>query len=371
MKTSTHQSPLLNKWENDELRYSHVWEDFTCLEQLMAQEGLSNPKTVLTIASAGENALSFCCKGNSTIIALDLSSLQIQLGFLKKSAISTLCLEEYLIFIGLNSDKKETWQKIWKKVEAILPDERREFWRENQAHLELGVAHQGRLDRYFKKFRDQIFPQIWSSDDFQSIINAEDAQSQLMAFGKGDGDILKKAVSDFFSQQALSEEGRHESQFKYVEKKNIGSQFLKNFQQVISRDLVHQNPYLELFLTGRITPDSSHPLYAENTYKKIQNNLDQIQFRAQDLESFLSQTDQSFDFMNFSDVFEYLSPEQAENLYQLAAKKLNPGGVLAYWTLLVDRHPQTPLLQYCSSSENISKKDQTWFYSQFLGYKRV
>ena len=372
MTTQSHQSPLLEKWENDELRYSHVWEDFRCLNELMNTEGLpTSSGSILTISSAGENALSLSCKGKRTIYAMDLSFLQIQLSELKKSAIISLGLEDYLRFVGLKQASPEERHALWEQIQKCLPGQSAEFWAQSREKWEDGIIHKGRLDKYFKKFREKVYPIVWHKDAFEFLIHSKTLKEQIQAFQSGDMDVLKQAVTEFFSQQALSQEGRHESQFQYVEKKNIGPIFLKNFQKVIARDLVSQNPYLQLFLTGHVRSDSIHPLYNPDDYESIKSNLENVHFKLHDLESFLSETDQTFDFMNFSDVFEYLSPEEAEKLFQLAASKLNPGGLLAYWTLLVDRKPETKDLGYCPSSEDISNKDQTWFYSRFYGFKKV
>lgn len=339
MEPNIETSPLLQQWTQDELRYSFVWEDFGSIVKLLQQEQ-ARPHNILTIASAGENALQFLALDPQKVVAIDLNSTQIDLVNTKISLIQKLDRHSYLQAVGLkNSD---------------------------------GIVHSGRLDQYFLKFRKMVLPKIWSEDDFEKLLNASDLQEQLKAFRSGQLSLLKDLVSQFFSKSALSQEGRHESQFKYVHEENIGPKFLQRFLQVIQRDLVAENAFLQLFLSGHIrdnTPDFAFS--DESQYQKIKANIDRIQTQRRDLESFLATTHQTFDFMNFSDVFEYLSESEAEHLFQLAYDKLQPGGWLTYWTLLVDRKPNQSRFVKCENLERIHAQEKTWFYSHFMAFKKT
>jgi S-adenosylmethionine-diacylglycerol 3-amino-3-carboxypropyl transferase len=72
------------------------------------------------------------------------------------------------------------------------------------------------------------------------------------------------------------------------------------------------------------------------------------------------------DKINFSDVFEYLSPQQTTEALAVAATALKPGGRICYWNLLVERQCPPELSdrirQLRDLGDTLWKRDRSWFY---------
>ncbi len=66
------------------IRYSQVWEDHTMLEQGLC---ITEDDNVLSIASAGCNALALLLQGANSVTAVDLNATQTSVLHLKKAAI--------------------------------------------------------------------------------------------------------------------------------------------------------------------------------------------------------------------------------------------------------------------------------------------
>ncbi len=370
-------SPLLKKWNTEELRYSFVWEDINCLLGAMQKFEMS-PKRILSIGSSGDNAIGMLAVDPEEIVVIDLSPAQLALVELKKAGLTELKFEEFLLFFmgspGADADH------LYRKCRGKISASNRDYWDQNREMLWGGIHLQGRLDQYFQKFRRQVLPLIWSADDFRALIVAPNLKEQATIWARGNQEILKSVVAQFFSRAALSREGRHESQFAYVEQSDIGPKFLERFMELISTQLIGENPYLTYFLTGKPGPPLSHPLWNESDFQLLRSRAERITLVCQDVESYLQLQqpdpirsgaaklkDLKFDFMNLSDLFEYLSEEQTAALFRQLADCLARAGRLGYWKLLVDRRPNLKSLREVTSQVS----DRTWFYSAFSIFEKA
>ena len=108
-------------------------------------------------------------------------------------------------------------------------------------------------------------------------------------------------------------------------------------------------------------------LRRENYYK-IKPNLNKIELVYGDL---LAIKDQNFDFMNLSDIFEYMSGEDFKKNVRHIAKIANKGARIAYWNQQNKRYIDDS--RFVFDEENSSKlfeKNQSWFYRDFCLYKK-
>jgi S-adenosylmethionine-diacylglycerol 3-amino-3-carboxypropyl transferase len=200
-----------------------------------------------------------------------------------------------------------------------------------------------------------------------NLVRSETLEEQLEWWNKGNLALLPVVVSDFFNKTPLSLHGRDSIQMKFVKEENLGPVVLQRFLNLLKGQLVSTNPYMYYFLTGEpLLSDAAIPLFRASDYLNIRARLDCVELITGDLESYLGSTAQRFDFMNLSDIFEYLDDAHCEALFKSIAKHLQPKGAVAYWNLFVDRLPRHSLRINQALSQAISREDQTWFYSNFL-----
>jgi S-adenosylmethionine-diacylglycerol 3-amino-3-carboxypropyl transferase len=359
------KSPLLERWVEDQLRYSNVWEDYLCLEG--AARTMERPmRSALSIGGAGDNALSLLLFNPERLVILDLSPAQMALVELKIAAIRHLTFNEFLNLFGyLQTEPGRA--ELLERLQPHLSEGARDFWHVRRNLLNDGIAESGRLDGYFKKFRDLVLGQVWKAETFAAMVHAPNLEDQVRHWQSGDLKLLKLAVGEFFSKSSLSKEGRHASQFQYVNQEDIGPIFLRKFSRLIETKLISENPYMYRFLTGHVfLGRHSPPLLRETDFAVIRSRLDAVEPVCMDVESYLSRSIEQFDFMNLSDVFEYLSDLEAERLFRLAARHMTFEGRLAYWTLLVDRRPAAGFRIHENASARLTEADRTWFYSHFF-----
>ncbi|MCB0421136.1 MAG: DUF3419 family protein [Bdellovibrionales bacterium] len=358
----TFQQVVLDSTEH--IRYSYIWEDYSLLKKAVEVHS-SHFEKALIIGGSGDNALSLLASPLEKLVIVDLNPAQMVLIRLKISAIARLSFEEFLELFGYMDSLNR--RSLFQKVSGDLDAETKSYWQRNFHLVERGLCDQGRLEAYFKKFREQVLVHIIDRRKMNSLLTAQTIEEQYKIWSSLDLPRLLKESEKFFSQSALSHEGRDASQFQYVNESNVGKTQFYRLQKILGKQLIRENPYLHFFLTGRpLVGRASYPLLEKEGYLHIRNHLDSIELHCQELGSFLSETSDRFDFIALSDIFEYLSPEESEQLFESLVQKTENNGVLTYWSLFVERWPLAKKwIADKKLSATLTHEDRTWFYSQF------
>ena len=139
------------------IRYAQVWED---AEILIKGLRINENDNVLSIASAGENALSLLTQNPKKVYAIDLNENQIACTELKKMAYKYLEYEECMKLIGVFDceDRLSLYNKIKEHLEykvMIYFDSHEEF-------IKNGIIHMGKFEHYFQIFGQKVLPIIHS-----------------------------------------------------------------------------------------------------------------------------------------------------------------------------------------------------------------
>ena len=103
----------------------------------------------------------------------------------------------------------------------------------------------------------------------------------------------------------------------------------------------------------------------------IRAALDRVEWRVQALEDVLAElAPKSVDGFNLSDIFEYMSEANAEQLLQALARVARPGARLVYWNMLAPRSRPDSLAQVLKPrpdlAEPLFRQDKAWFYSRLI-----
>ena len=113
-------SEIADKADFDHIRYAQLWEDADVLTQ-----GLGNcaGQTLVSICSAGDNALAMLTLDPEKVVVVDLSPAQIACLRLRMAAFKTLSHPEFLRLMGArpSSDRPEILKKV---VQTLEPDTR-------------------------------------------------------------------------------------------------------------------------------------------------------------------------------------------------------------------------------------------------------
>jgi len=354
------KTEIENRAKFDLIRYAQVWEDADLLiEALNIKEG----DTVLSIASAGDNAFALLAQNPAKVYAVDISGAQIACCELRKAMYRHLSHKEHLLFGGVvrgDMDRVAVFQKL-----DLLP-EVKEYWEHNIILIQKGFMTQGKFERYFSLFRKKALPLVHSKRRIAKLLEPKSDEERRVFYNKiWNNQRWKMMFRVFFSRFVMGRLGRDKEFFKFVEG-SVADRILSRAKHALSVLDPSQNPYIHYILNGEYTTVFPYSLREEN-YDKIRNNLDKIEFRKISIEQFITEFDGKINAFNLSDIFEYMTQDGMDTLYENLLQKAADDARFAYWNMLVPRK--------CSKKFNVETdekqneqyllKDKAFFYSKF------
>lgn len=347
----------------EQIRYSQVWEDQAVLREALAVQ--KNEK-VLSIASAGCNALSLLTNEPAKLVALDISPAQLALTELKLQGIQWLDYADFLSLMGI-----QTYQQgLLEQLLPSLSENARLYWQKHAHLIESGLIHCGRLDQFFTRWADQHLSRFLSLDIITGFLK-NDPEAEKYVLEKVASNEFVESFKSYFSEENIAAKGRDPAQFKYVTKHALEDGLLARFSNMLTQPERKSNFYLQYLLLGQYQTPTNLPFYAQEAiFQQLKPRVADIELVCFSLEDYLlSQPDGYFDKANLSNIFEYMSEEQTDALLTLLARKMKKGGRIAYWNLFCPRR-SSPALQTLwhhetALSEQLHLRDNNWFYSAF------
>jgi len=358
------KSEIESRARFDIVRYSQVWEDADLLIEAL---NLKEDDVVLSIASAGDNAFSLLAQNPAKVYAVDLSAAQIACCELRKAMYLQLSHKEHLIFGGVVSGDMDRIA-VFKTLN--LSPETKQFWDENIEIIKKGFMTQGKFEMYFALFRNKLIPFIHNRRTIANLLSPKGDNERKTFYEKTWNNLRWKMMFRvFFSRYVMGRLGRDKEFFKFVEG-SVADRILSRAKHALSVLDTSKNPYLHFILHGEYTTVFPFSLREEN-YNSIKNNLDKIEFRKISIEEFIAGYDGKINAYNLSDIFEYMTQSNMDDLYETMLKKAASGARFAYWNMLAPRKCSEALCEKYSVKTDEEQntqfllKDKAFFYSKF------
>jgi S-adenosylmethionine-diacylglycerol 3-amino-3-carboxypropyl transferase len=366
------------------VRYSQVWEDHALLEDGLA---IAPDDDVLSIASAGCNALALLLREPRSVLAIDLNPAQVALVELKLRAIEVLAWEDLVAFLGVHPHDHRL--DLYARIRPRLGERARGFWDSPSQERALagGVQSCGRLEAFFRGFYADVLPTVLETegrtDAIDRLLGMADPAAQARFFEAELGTpALKSAFTSYFTRERLASEGRDPRQMVYVDAMDVAGFFWERFRWVLTALPARTNFYVHSFLTGRYRDLTSVPPYLRReNHARLRALLPRISVQLGDVESGLREGPAgAFSKTNLSDLFEYLSDEATDEVFETIGERLRPGGRACFWNLLVPREPARDPARAVSEApgpacrrlrplralaDELYARDRSWFYRAF------
>lgn len=161
--------------------------------------------------------------------------------------------------------------------------------------------------------------------------------------------------------------GRDPEFLKQVNVK-VSDYIFKKAEHQLQSKAAQQNFILHYNLTSSFGENYPHYLKQEN-YDIIKQNIDRLKIHKGYAEEAIT-TYGKFDYMNLSNIFEYLDSNTFKKVADSLIKGSNANARLAYWNLMVPRRISDILPKQTSFQKEISQQltqqDKGFFYSQFI-----
>lgn len=362
MKPSESRKSLM-KTEVDILRYANCWEDADILlEGLQPEPGAK----ILSVGSAGDNCFSLLTTNPEILIAVDANKIQLHLIGLKKASIEALTYEENLDFLGFRSSEHRI--DFYKRIKHLLDEETVDYWENNFHLIKKGIIHQGKFERYFQLFCNKILPWIHSKETTKILLSVKSAKQQKQFYHQQWNTWRWRLLFKiFFGKYIMGKYGRSPAFLKEV-KIAVGPHIFKKAEMQLQSIYAQDNFILHYNLLGNFDDILPHYLKPEN-FQLIKSNIHKLQIR-QGLAENIDKQFGEFDYMNLSNIFEYMDTETFEHSAEKLIRLCSDRGKIAYWNLMVPRlisdlfpDKMTFLNEL---SLKLSAKDKGFFYNQFI-----
>lgn len=361
-------SHIASKARFDFIRYAQVWEDADVL--LEALRPLSGGRLV-SVCSAGDNALSLLTLNPEKVVALDLSEVQTFCLDFRIAALKTLSYEQLLEIMG--SVPSERRLGLYTKMRKALSPRSRTFWDLQEHILRAGVGSGGKFEKYFATFRKLLLPMLLSGYDIRQLLSPKNRKGREVFYETRFLNWRFKALMRFFfSKTVMGKLGRDPEFFAFAEGSLSDNVMQRTRHALVELD-PSENPYLHWILLGRHDQTLPFWLRKEN-WEVIRGRLDRLHYEVCSLETFVQREEGLWDGFNLSDVFEYMPQETSDRLLSDLAEHTRSGGRLVYWNMMVPRdgsnlpHLLKPLPEL---SEALHAQDKAFFYSRFVVEERV
>jgi len=344
------------------IRYGSVWEDADVLCEALAP--VATDGRLLSVASAGDNALALLTLDPAEVVAVDLSRAQLACLELRMGAFRLLDDAALLHFLGLEVEGEQAARSTtYAALRADLSPEARAFWDAHPDEIARGVIHAGKFERYLQSFRRWVLPLVHPRARVEAL-RRDRPTTERHAFYREEWDTRRWRILFrlFFSRRVMGWMGRDPAFFDHVEGK-VGERILERTRYALTELPARTNPYLACILTGSYPPEA-RPRYLRPEFMGvIRSRLDRLHLHLGSAE----EAPGTFDGMNLSNIFEYMAPRDHEACYRALVERARPGARLVYWNLLVPRVAPPELNDRVRPLQELGKelhaRDQAWFYS--------
>ncbi len=356
------EKKFLHKANLDIIHYANCWEDADVLFNSLAPVPGSN---ILSIASAGDNAFALLKSDPEKLIAIDLNSEQLFLTELKQIAIKHFEYNAFLCFIGVSPCSDRI--KMFISISPELSTPAQHFWRQNLQNIDKGIIFCGKFENYFWLFRKYILPLVHSKKDIRKLLNEKSADEQALFYKKKWNTFRWRLLfSLFFSKFVMGRVGRDREFLKQVEI-NVEEFIFSRAEKHLSEMYCQRNYFLRMILQGQYNIQLPFYLREEN-YKHIRKNINRLKLMQGYAQDAIIHGER-FDYMNLSNIFEYMPLSVFEETAASLHKGMQPSGKIAYWNLMVERKLSSILpgkFKPVTMNGEIKEADMGFFYRDFI-----
>ena len=338
------------------IHYSNCHEDVDLLIDYFPKDATN----VLSIGSGLDNSLAFLTFDNVKVKSFDFNPTQVYLQKLKKAAIKLFSYNDFLVFLGIKDGDSLT---LYNKLSNELELDVKEYFDEHLFLIdEIKLVHCGRFEYYFQVFKNKVFPKVVSKRRMAKFMELENLPDQINYYNKYINNCrFKLMFKIFFSKFVMSKVGRDKEYFKY-NKGSLSKALKERFELGIKHNLNKDNPYLNYVLLNEF---KALPYYLKkDNFDKIKANIDNIEIYQSSFDEMLN--GEKYDFMNLSDIFEYMSADVMQKYSDLIAEHLSDCGRVAFWNMMNERKL---FLKRINDIKDL-ERDKAVYYKDFLVYEK-
>jgi S-adenosylmethionine-diacylglycerol 3-amino-3-carboxypropyl transferase len=295
---------------------------------------------VLSVASAGDTALSLLALGAREVIAVDISEPQLHLCRLKAAAVKCLDREDAAALLGFTDGSTSDRQRWLAECVSDLPSATAEFWRAHEDMLRTrGAIWCGRYEQFIRRMQLIIRPLLGRG--FGELVQCTTASEQRKLF---DDRIGRPWLNAFFRvafhPRIFSRFGMDPQSLEHRQTSiSLGDQYWAQFRSFCIDTPAPLNPWLQMHTIGRLASLNAVPSYlTSHGFAKAKEGISRLRWVRCDLLAYVrDQLPPQVNKVHLSNLPDWFGAEGFERILYELAGKLEPQSRLVWRYLHVNR----------------------------------
>jgi S-adenosylmethionine-diacylglycerol 3-amino-3-carboxypropyl transferase len=356
---------------NNTIHYSQCWED---PETLLEALEVNSDDDVLSIGSGGDNSFALLLKKPRSITVVDSNAAQLYLIDLKIKAIQHFTYNEFIGFLGVTECSHRI--ELYNRIRTLLSPDTMKYWDKKSEYIFTGVIHTGKFDKFFSLFRKRVLPLIHRQDTVLKFLSCNNIKDQKDFYQNvWCNRRWRFLLRVFFSKFVMGHLGRDPSFYEHVNRSTTSDQILQRTNHGLSEVDISTNFFAEFILSGKYSNSSNMPPYLlESNFDYLKKHCDKIKLIQGTVTEYISSLKPgAVSKFNLSDIFEYMSQRQFENVLGNIAGVSRVGSRIAFWTLFINKTIPDKFRGKFRSEDDLSKylyyQSRTFFYGSFNVWK--
>jgi S-adenosylmethionine-diacylglycerol 3-amino-3-carboxypropyl transferase len=352
--------------------FNMSWEDPEMDRQALC---VQPEDTVLSITSGGCNPLNLLCQQPRRLIAIDGNPAQTALLELKAAGIREL---DHGTFFDIFAARRPSQIHACYSglLRRHLSPPTRQFWDNNLQMIGRGLYRYGKLGWFTRILRAYLHTKF-SPRAIEEFFQQDDPVEQLAFYNQR----VKRRLWGPFSKAfvnfrpLLYMAGVHPEQFKLVhDRHDMYDYVCERIEYLLTRVPARSNYFLAQALLGRFVDEENVPPYLlPDNYPRLQACVDRLEIVTDWLGPFLArQRPGSIDKFNLLDIFDWMSPQQVEQTFEMVLRAGRPGGRLIYRSGSYNHLPpasvQPRLQAHEALASQLLSQDRSGVYGSFYVY---
>ncbi|MGC4093782.1 MAG: DUF3419 family protein [Polyangiaceae bacterium] len=314
------------------LYFAQVRED-SRVEVLLAAE--ANAKRVACVASGGCTALSLLRDGVEHVDAIDSNPAQCALVELRKAAVRALDQRDYVDFVQGTSNAPVTYQRM----RSGLPAWARSFWDARPRAIERGVNRAGVTEAFYRFVSGNLLGSVLGAETWRALLDSDSVEQQCALYER-----FCKTPEFVSGLRVVLSRSSHLAfypafMFRNVSEHHFGDFFAQQFERELCTRPLRGNYFLSQLLFEDYRWDHGEgcpPYLVPARYAEVRRNIERLEVHQASLQEHLSRAWAGFDAIFLSNVFDWASAEQREDIARAALAACSPSGTIAWRQLLAD-----------------------------------
>jgi S-adenosylmethionine-diacylglycerol 3-amino-3-carboxypropyl transferase len=283
---------------------------------------------IAVVTSGGCTALSLLAEGTGEIHAVDLNMTQNDLTELKAVAAKSLPWSELLTFLGARPGDPDQRRQVYQGLRDQLSPHARSYFDARPRAISGGVLHAGITEKFMKGLVATLRRGIVRNGVMEQILMAPDLATQRRLWEQGWDNRRWRAFLKTLCNRRVFDKVYAEGFFANTGKTSFADHFGGVIEHVLTELPTRTNPYAHDIITGHFGEDL--PAYLrEKSAGRIAESTNRLHLWDQPMTTWLAtQAEGSLDGVTLSNICEWFTKPEIEELFKTIARALRPGGVV-------------------------------------------